>query len=140
MIFAPKGFVFRKCNTSALNISELATDFKEAANTQTYYFVSIGCAAIVLGYIQAAFWSMSAARQTRRIRRNLFRALMFKEMSYFDTHSTGELNSRLTDSVNTIHQGIGSKVGLVIQYTGSCVVGVIIGNAGMFFSKSHMYR
>lgn len=107
-------------------------DFKDVASTQTKYYVSIGCLAIVLGYIQAAFWNMSAARQTRSVRRHLFRAIMHKEMAYFDMHSTGELNSRLTDSIHTIHHGLGDKVGLLIQYTGSCITGFIIGESVLF--------
>jgi ATP-binding cassette subfamily B (MDR/TAP) protein 1 len=71
---------------------------------------------------------MSAERQTRTIRRILFRSIIHKEMTYFDIHNTGELNTKLTDNVNTIHDGIGDKVGVVIQYMASCMVGFIIGN------------
>ena len=128
----------RKCNVTASNLNLTNVDFKAVASTQTKYFVAIGCAAILLGYIQAAFWNMTAARQTRSIRRHLFRAIMHKEMAYFDLHSTGDLNSRLTDSIATIHHGLGDKVGLCVQYIGSCLAGFIIGQSSVLSIHQHL--
>jgi len=80
-----------------------------------------------LGYIQVAFWSMPAERQTRAIRQNLFRAILRKEITYFDTHKTGELNTKLTDDVDKIHDGIGDKLGSTSQLLASCITGLILG-------------
>lgn len=80
-----------------------------------------------MGYIQVAFWSMPAERQTRAIRQNLFRAILRKEITYFDTHKTGELNTKLTDDVDKIHDGIGDKLGSTSQLLASCITGLILG-------------
>lgn len=89
--------------------------------------VALGCISVLLGYIQVAFWSMPAERQTRTIRQNLFRAILRKEIVYFDTHKTGELNTRLTDDVDKIHDGIGDKLGSAAQFLSACITGLIIG-------------
>jgi len=70
---------------------------------------------------------MPAERQTRAIRQNLFRAILRKEITYFDTHKTGELNTKLTDDVDKIHDGIGDKLGSTSQLLASCITGLILG-------------
>jgi ABC-type multidrug transport system fused ATPase/permease subunit len=70
---------------------------------------------------------MSAERQTKAIRENLFRAILRKEILYFDTHKTGELNTKLTDDIDKIHDGIGDKIGSTSQLMGSFFTGFILG-------------
>ena len=90
-------------------------------------FVVIGCAAIVIGYFQVAFWSIACERQTRRLREKVFRSILLKEISYFDTHQTGQLNTRLNEDVNKVHDGIGDKVGSALQFVSGCVAGLVLG-------------
>lgn len=94
---------------------------------QVYYLIGIGCGSILLGYLQVAFWSMAAERQTHAIRRKLFHAILHKDIAYFDTHKTGELNTQLTDDVNKIHDGIGDKVGTTAQFLSTFITGFAIG-------------
>ena len=70
---------------------------------------------------------MPAERQTKAIRENLFRSILRKEIVYFDTHKTGELNTKLTDNVDKIHDGIGDKLGSTSQFLSSCITGLILG-------------
>lgn len=102
-------------------------DFQGLIGHQVNYLVAIGCVSIILGYFQVAFWGMSAERQTRAIRQNLFRSILRKEMVYFDTHKTGELNTKLTDDIDKIHDGIGDKLGSSAQFIASCITGLILG-------------
>jgi ATP-binding cassette subfamily B (MDR/TAP) protein 1 len=95
--------------------------------TQIHYLIAIGCATIALGYLQVAFWSMPAERQTLAIRKKLFQAILHKEMTFFDTYKTGELNTRLTDDINKIHSGIGDKIGTIIQSIATLITGFAIG-------------
>jgi ABC-type multidrug transport system fused ATPase/permease subunit len=104
-------------------------DFQGQVETQSMYLVIIGCAIIVLGYMQIALWGLSGERQTRTIRQTLFRAIIRKEMVYFDTHKTGELSTKLTDDVNKIQDGIGDKIGSAAQFIASFFTGLIIGQS-----------
>lgn len=115
-------------STCRFNVSNATTfDFQGEIQKQTIYLVIIGCVIIVLGYIQVAFWSMAGERQTKAIRKHLFHSILRKEMVYFDTHKTGELNTKLSDDVNKIHDGIGDKLGSATQFMASFLTGLIIG-------------
>ncbi len=116
---------FSNCHFNTSNYTTI--DFQGEVVTQVNYLVAIGCASIVLGYLQVAFWGMPAERQTRAIRKNLFRSILRKEIVFFDTHKTGELNTKLTDDIDKIHDGIGDKVGSAAQLLSACVTGLILG-------------
>ena len=59
---------------------------------------------------------MSAERQSRIIRKQLFAAILRQEMGWFDCYKSGELNSRLADDVDKIKDGIGDKASNAFQF------------------------
>jgi ABC-type multidrug transport system fused ATPase/permease subunit len=75
----------------------------------------MGCGVLICGYIRVAFLNIVAEKQCRNIRQALFQSILKKDISYFDTHKTGELNSLLTDDINKIRDGIGDKLGALIE-------------------------
>ncbi|CAF3974014.1 unnamed protein product, partial [Rotaria sp. Silwood1] len=87
----------------------------------------IGGATMVIGYFQVAFWSIACERQTRRLREVLFRAILNKEISYFDINKTGQLNTRLTEDVNKVHDGIGDKISSALQFFATFIGGMALG-------------
>ncbi|XP_056375696.1 ATP-binding cassette sub-family B member 5-like isoform X2 [Hyla sarda] len=91
------------------------------------FYVGIGLAVIICGYIQVSLWVLAAARQTRRMRKMFFHSVLSQEMSWFDITKSGELNTRLTEDVNKINDGIGDKVGHLVQNVTTSVGGLIIG-------------
>jgi len=117
--------IFSICNFTGTNYT--IPGFQSTVIQQVDYLVAIGCVSILLGYVQVAFWSMSAERQTRAIRQNLFRSILRKEIVYFDTHKTGELNTKLTDDVDKIHDGIGDKLGSTAQFVATFITGLALG-------------
>ncbi len=82
---------------------------------------------MVIGYFQVAFWSMACERQTRRLREALFRSILNKEISYFDINKSGELNTRLTQDVNKVHDGTGDKISPAIQFFATFLGGMALG-------------
>ena len=98
-----------------------------ASSICRFSFLVLGSATIVIGYFQVTFWSLAAERQTRRLRETLFRSILDKEISYFDVNKTGQLNTRLAEDVNQVHDGIGDKVGSALQFIASFVAGLILG-------------
>uniref|UniRef100_A0A8D0HE63 ABC transmembrane type-1 domain-containing protein n=1 Tax=Sphenodon punctatus TaxID=8508 RepID=A0A8D0HE63_SPHPU len=48
-------------------------------------------------------------------------------MAWFDTTQIGTLNTRLTDDINTIHEGIGDKICIFVQFFATFLTGIIIG-------------
>ncbi|XP_030301088.1 ATP-binding cassette sub-family B member 5 [Calypte anna] len=92
-----------------------------------YYYVGLGFAVLILSTIQVWTFLISAMRQTARIRQKFFFAVLHQEMAWFDTTQIGTLNTRLTDDINTIHEGIGDKICIFVQFFATFVAGIIIG-------------
>ena len=57
----------------------------------------IGGGVMILAYIQNTCWLTSSYRQVQRIRTELFRSILKQEIGWFDTHDSGELNTRLSE-------------------------------------------
>ncbi|KAA0703057.1 Multidrug resistance protein 1 [Triplophysa tibetana] len=95
--------------------------------THAYYFVGIGGAVLVLGTFQVMLFLLTATKQTKRIREKYFHAILHQQMSWFDTHKIGELNTRLTDDINTINDGLGDKICVFVQFFCTFVAGFVIG-------------
>uniref|UniRef100_A0A3Q2XXX6 ATP-binding cassette, sub-family B (MDR/TAP), member 4 n=2 Tax=Hippocampus comes TaxID=109280 RepID=A0A3Q2XXX6_HIPCM len=85
----------------------------------------------VAAYMQVAFFTLAAVRQVKRIRRRFFHSIMRQDIGWFDVNETGTLNTRLVDDIYKIQEGIGDKMGMLIQslstFIGSLVVGLSIG-------------
>ncbi|XP_019364107.1 PREDICTED: multidrug resistance protein 1-like isoform X1 [Gavialis gangeticus] len=121
------------------NISEVATldssacapipgvDIEAEMTKFAYYYVAIGSAVLILSTIQVWTFLTSATRQTARIRQKFFFAVLHQEMAWFDTTQIGTLNTRLTDDINTIHEGIGDKICIFVQFFATFLTGIIIG-------------
>ncbi|XP_054129760.1 ATP-binding cassette sub-family B member 5 isoform X3 [Melozone crissalis] len=92
-----------------------------------YYYVAIGFAVLILSMIQVWTFLVAATRQTARIRQKFFFAVLHQEMAWFDSTQIGALNTRLTDDINTIREGIGDKISIFLQFFSTFVSGLIIG-------------
>ncbi|NXS57451.1 MDR1 protein, partial [Brachypteracias leptosomus] len=92
-----------------------------------YYYVGIGFAVLILSTIQVWTFLIAATRQTARIRQKFFFAVLHQEMAWFDITQIGTLNTRLTDDINTIHEGIGDKICIFVQFFATFLAGIIIG-------------
>ncbi|XP_044148690.1 ATP-binding cassette sub-family B member 5-like isoform X1 [Bufo gargarizans] len=120
------------CHNSSTQNSSVCAQFKpieEQMALFSLYYAALGAAVLVCGYVQVSFWVLAAARQTRRIRKTFFHSVLSKEMSWFDVTKSGELNSRLTEDINKINDGIGDKVGHFLQNFATCLAGLVIGLA-----------
>uniref|UniRef100_A0A3Q3VSZ1 Uncharacterized protein n=1 Tax=Mola mola TaxID=94237 RepID=A0A3Q3VSZ1_MOLML len=87
----------------------------------------LGLIALVAANMQVSLWTLAAGRQVKRIRSLFFHCIMQQEVSWFDVTETGELNTRLTDDVYKIQEGIGDKVGMLIQACTTFITSFIIG-------------
>ncbi|TSM94690.1 Bile salt export pump [Bagarius yarrelli] len=92
-----------------------------------YYYVGIGCAVFLLGYLQISLWVASAARQIQIIRKLYFSKVMRMEIGWFDCNSAGELNTRMSDDINKINDAIADQVGIFIQRFTTFVCGFLMG-------------
>ncbi|NWR42889.1 MDR1 protein, partial [Regulus satrapa] len=107
--------------------SDPGVDIESEMTKFAYYYVAIGVAVFFLSIIQVWTFLVTATRQTARIRQKFFFAVLHQEMAWFDTTQIGTLNTRLTDDINTIREGIGDKISIFLQFFSTFVSGLIIG-------------
>uniref|UniRef100_A0A8C3MJU4 ATP-binding cassette sub-family B member 5 n=1 Tax=Geospiza parvula TaxID=87175 RepID=A0A8C3MJU4_GEOPR len=124
----PNGKTFKlNFSTYWLSPSDPGVDIEGDMTKFAYYYVGIGFAVLILSIIQVWTFLVTATRQTTRIRQKFFFAVLHQEMAWFDTTQIGALNTRLTDDINTIREGIGDKISIFLQFLSTFVSGLIIG-------------
>ena len=77
---------------------------------------SIGGAMWVSHYIFVACLNYAAERQVLRIRKEFFRAVLRQDLAWYDTTTTAEFATRMTEDLNKMQDGIGEKVGMLIRF------------------------
>ncbi|XP_027429370.1 phosphatidylcholine translocator ABCB4 isoform X2 [Zalophus californianus] len=100
---------------------------EEEMTRYAYYYSGLGAGVLVAAYIQVSFWTLAAGRQVRKIRQEFFHAVLRQEIGWFDVSDTTELNTRLTDDISKISEGIGDKVGMFFQAVATFFAGFIVG-------------
>ncbi|KAM9353467.1 ATP-dependent translocase ABCB1 [Symphorus nematophorus] len=114
-------------NFSHPNFTMFNSTLEQDMNQFAIYYSIMGAVVLVAAYMQVAFWTLAAGRQVKRIRKLFFHCIMQQEIGWFDVNETGELNTRLTDDVYKIQEGIGDKAGLLIQAYTTFITSFIIG-------------
>ncbi|KAK3611392.1 hypothetical protein CHS0354_036589 [Potamilus streckersoni] len=106
---------------------EMKAQFEENMTKNVLYYIYIGAAVSVAGYIQMSCWTMSCERQVLKIRKNFFKSILRQEIAWFDEQKSGELTTRLADDLERVREGIGDKVSLCIQFGAAFLCGFGIG-------------
>ncbi|XP_067304664.1 ATP-binding cassette, sub-family B (MDR/TAP), member 4 [Pseudorasbora parva] len=99
----------------------------EKMTRHAIYYSIMGFVVLVAAYVQVAFWTLAAGRQVKKLRKKFFHSIMKQEIGWFDVNETGQLNTRLTDDVYKINEGIGDKLGMLLMNLTTFFVGIIIG-------------
>uniref|UniRef100_A0A2K6URP3 ABC-type xenobiotic transporter n=1 Tax=Saimiri boliviensis boliviensis TaxID=39432 RepID=A0A2K6URP3_SAIBB len=121
------GCLVQTNTTNYQNCTQSQEKLNEDITVLTLYYVGIGVAALIFGYIQISFWIVTAARQTKRIRKQFFHSVLAQDIGWFDSCDIGELNTRMTDDIDKISDGIGDKISLFFQNMSTFLIGLAIG-------------
>uniref|UniRef100_A0A3Q0RYQ1 ATP-binding cassette sub-family B member 5 n=1 Tax=Amphilophus citrinellus TaxID=61819 RepID=A0A3Q0RYQ1_AMPCI len=114
-------------NASFPNVTQINNTLEKDMTGYAIQFSILGAVVLVAAYLQVSLWTLAAGRQVKRIRTLFFHQIMRQDIGWFDINETGELNTRLTDDVYKIQEGIGDKVGMLIQGFTSFVASFVIG-------------
>ncbi|XP_070768347.1 ATP-dependent translocase ABCB1 [Enoplosus armatus] len=116
-------------NMTAPNFTNTMRNNSLEADMTVYasYYSIMGAVVLVAAYVQVSFWTLAAGRQVKRIRKLFFHSIMQQEIGWFDVNETGELNTRLTDDIYKIQEGIGDKAGRLIQAYTTFITAFVIG-------------
>ncbi|XP_077175914.1 bile salt export pump isoform X1 [Paroedura picta] len=114
-------------NENNASISCGLLDIEKEMTLFASYYAGIGCAVLLLGYLQICLWVTAAARQIQKIRKAYFRKVMRMDIGWFDCTSVGELNTRISDDVNKINDAIADQVAIFIQRFTTFICGFLLG-------------
>uniref|UniRef100_A0A668UL25 Bile salt export pump n=1 Tax=Oreochromis aureus TaxID=47969 RepID=A0A668UL25_OREAU len=117
---------WKKNYTAAYNLSALL-DIEYEMMMFAFYYVGIGAAVFLLGYLQISLWVTAAAKQIQLIRKLYFSKVMRMEIGWFDCTSVGELNTRMSDDINKINDAIADQVSIFVQRFTTFVCGFCVG-------------
>ncbi|XP_063693781.1 ATP-dependent translocase ABCB1-like [Bolinopsis microptera] len=97
------------------------------------FFVIVALVAGLANFLQIHFMSLSGLSFTTRMRRKAFKALLRKNMGYFDLpeNSIGALTTRLSEDAAAIKGATGVRIGTILQNLVGLGVGI-----GIAFSAS----
>lgn len=105
---------------------ESSTDFKTQARRYPIYFVYFGLAQFVAVYISTVGFMVVGDHVSRKISGKYLRALLYKDISFFDTLGTGEATARLTDGVHLVHAAVAEKAAAMIIAVSTIITAMIV--------------
>uniref|UniRef100_H3H077 Uncharacterized protein n=1 Tax=Phytophthora ramorum TaxID=164328 RepID=H3H077_PHYRM len=104
-----------------------SADISPRVNRVARNLTIVGAVGLVAAYLQVYCWSLTASRQSKRIRSLYVNAIITKEIGWFDVNDPMQLSSRVTEATITIQDGIGSKMSDMLHFSSTVVAGIVIG-------------
>jgi ATP-binding cassette subfamily B (MDR/TAP) protein 1 len=105
----------------------LDDEMRASVNRVALDFVLVGVIVLVCGVLQMTCWSITGARQARRLRSAYVAAILSKDIGWFDVHESHELATRVAAAAVTIQEALGCRMGDAIRFVSMAVSGVAIG-------------
>eukprot|EP01134_Creolimax_fragrantissima_P007501 CFRG7501T1 len=87
--------------------------------------IGFGVVAMTTAHIQYASFHISSERQSKLIRRNYLRAVLYKEQAFFDNNLVGFLTSTL-NSIDNIQDVLGPKSPEICRYIAQTITAFVI--------------
>lgn len=72
-------------------------DLEDSMTKVAIWYIGIAFANLLFAWMAMGLWGLTAERQVYKMRLAMFRSIIHQEIGWFDTHTSGELNSRLTE-------------------------------------------
>ncbi|EGZ10289.1 multidrug resistance protein ABC superfamily [Phytophthora sojae] len=102
------------------------SDISPSVNRVARNLTIVGAVGLATAYLQVYCWTVTASRQSKRIRSLYVNAIVTKEIAWFDVNEPMQLSSRVADATVTIQDGIGSKMSDMLHFTSTVVSGIVI--------------
>lgn len=90
------------------------SDLGSLVRKEIIYMVIIAVVNFISLFVHLSSWSWVGERLVRRLREQYFKSLLSQELEFFDSISTGEVTSRLSEDLEVIKTGTSEKVGICI--------------------------
>ncbi|KAH9513517.1 Multidrug resistance protein 1 [Bulinus truncatus] len=118
-------------NETVFNMSITNTSmgelFEETMTEYALKYIYIGLGVFAATYIHISFLQVVCERQTLKLRKAFFKALLRENIGWYDKQQSGELTTRLADDLERIKEGTGDKSGLALQFLSQFLAGFLMG-------------
>ncbi|OWZ09528.1 Multidrug resistance protein ABC transporter [Phytophthora megakarya] len=105
---------------------ETPTLTMSSVRTASVNFMIVGIVGFIAAFLQVYCWSLTASRQSKRIRSLYANAIITKEIGWFDVNDPMQLSTRVADATITIQDGMGSKMSDLLHFASTIVSGIVI--------------
>jgi ATP-binding cassette, subfamily B (MDR/TAP), member 1 len=100
-------------------------DLQNAVNQVCIRYAIVGAGTVFVSIAQVVGWTYAGERQSQRLRERYVKAILAQEIGWFDLTGAGELSTRVADNCGKVQDGIGRKVGDLIQNATQFVGGIV---------------
>ncbi|KAF6771930.1 hypothetical protein AHF37_09780 [Paragonimus kellicotti] len=114
--------IFRMIINSYVSVSFSA----DAVYKNVVWFVVLGVIVFALTFVQSSLLGLTSSRQARRIRLLYLQAILRQDLSWFDQQTSGALISKLSENIDIIESGIGTKLAEFVQNIFGFLAGIVI--------------
>ena len=92
----------------------------------TLYYVYLAIAIFVVIYVSTVGFYYSGERIIRALRNAYLKAILRQNMAYFDTHSPGEISTRIMTDMNLVREGVTSKASIALTAVATSAAAFVI--------------
>ncbi|XP_075245466.1 ATP-dependent translocase ABCB1-like isoform X2 [Convolutriloba macropyga] len=108
------------------NQTDAFAQFEDKMTDVCLEITYVGCAVLVVGYIQIATVTIFGENILYRVRIDSFRAVLRQDIGWFDKQKTGKLVSNLAENMEVIRIGVSDKIAICIMHLATFVAGFVI--------------
>ena len=109
-----------ECNNCADDGSSGCPDADEELmkelHTILWQMCTIGIAMWLGQYVFSVCLNTSAMRQTLRMRKEFLKGTLRQDVGWYDTNTTSDFATKMTEDLNKIQDGIGEKLGMIVRF------------------------
>ncbi|CAJ0565333.1 unnamed protein product, partial [Mesorhabditis spiculigera] len=107
-------------------LKEAMSTFKHDVIQACIKYAVIGAVIMASSFTQITSFMLSCENVTNRMRRAFFKAIMRQDITWYDRNHSGTLATKLFDSMERVREGLGDKLGLMVQFTAQFFGGLTV--------------
>jgi ABC-type multidrug transport system fused ATPase/permease subunit len=78
-------------------------------------------------FLQTLCWEVTCERQVNQLRHIFFAQILRQDLSWYDCNKEVDITTKLSDDLERVREGMGSKCSFVIQYVSTFIAGIVVG-------------
>ncbi|CAJ0932909.1 unnamed protein product, partial [Mesorhabditis belari] len=119
----------QQSNLSKIEYDDRIDSFQHKVIVACVKYTVIGLIIMTCAFVQTVCFLVSCENICNRIRRDFFKAIMRQDITWYDKNHSGTLATKLFDAMERVKEGLGDKMGMMVQFTSQFFGGLIVAMA-----------